>query len=470
MENYSAEISTELKQLITAEQAWHYRVVPQMMQNGFVTFLTDSPIKIKDIQSEIDMVLGLKSNLVWAKREIVDSLLSKYYQLADGSIGSFREGDSSDFILKVISEASRTQCSDIHFEPLEMEGRIRFRSDGELKEKYKIPKSEYVGLVNRIKILAHLDISEKRLPQDGRILINESTKFDIRVSIIPTIYGEKIVLRLLGSDASHLNVSELGFSERELTDFLECLKKTKGIILISGPTGSGKTTTLYATLKILNTGRKNILTVEDPVEYTLDGISQVQAKEDIGLTFNRVLRSFLRQDPDIIMLGEIRDEETAKIAIRLALTGHLVLSTIHTNSAWGTISRLEDMGIPPYLLADTLIATLAQRLVKKLCPHCKEKCSFDSELLPRSYQPQEIPSAHFISVGCKSCYFTGYIGRKAIYEVIAIDHTLSNSIKMGEVFQFSFKERGIRDLKSNAYQLFLNGITSLHEIYPILVD
>lgn len=283
-------------------------------------------------------------------------------------------GAYDDFLPRVISEAKGIGASDIHIEIYEEMARIRFRIDGKMVERYRISSEEYPALINKIKIQANLDIAEKRLPQDGRIFFRSSVgEFDIRVSSLPTMNGEKIVMRLLSKDAGQIQLSQLGFSEEQLELYTRSVKRPNGIVLISGPTGSGKTTTLYATLQLLNSDETNILTIEDPIEYTLEGVNQVQLKEDIGLTFSSALRTFLRQDPDIIMLGEIRDKETAQMAIRAALTGHLVFSTIHTNSAWGTISRLVDMGIPPYLLASTINLSMAQRLVRLLCPKCKNK-------------------------------------------------------------------------------------------------
>lgn len=472
MKNDLDQIATEVKQLITAEQAWYYRLIPRDVKDNVVTFLTDSSRETNEFETEISLVLGIKPRLVTVTAEILDALLSKHYQVTrERSRGKIEQADSRDFVTQLFREASQLHCSDIHLEPLESECLVRFRLDGELREKYKVPRSEYLALVNRIKIMAHLDISERRLPQDGRILLADmNPKIDVRVSVIPTIKGEKVVLRLLGSDASHLSINDLGFSIEQKEIFLESLKKTKGIILISGPTGSGKTTTLYATLKILNTGKRNILTVEDPVEYTLEGINQVQAKEDIGLGFPRVLKAFLRQDPDIIMLGEIRDEETAQIAVRLALTGHLVLSTIHTNSSWGTLSRLMDMGVPSYLLADTLKVSMAQRLVRKLCEKCKKPAPLDKSLLPKSYRTKATPSDHFMAVGCNDCFHTGYSGRMAIYEIIPIDEDLGSIIRRGELDNFNYQEKNITDLKSCAFNLFVEGTTSLEEIYPILID
>ncbi|MGZ3883521.1 MAG: GspE/PulE family protein, partial [Bacteroidia bacterium] len=312
---------------------------------------------------------------------------------------------------------------------------------------------------------------EKRLPQDGRIRYQiNNNKLDIRVSILPTLYGEKIVLRLLGSDASHISISKLGFQEDELERYNTAIQKPNGIILISGPTGSGKTTTLYATLKLLNKITANIVTIEDPVEYTLDGINQVQLKEEIGLSYAEALRTFLRQDPDVIMLGEIRDAQTAQMAIRAALTGHLVLSTIHTNSAWGTISRLIDMGIPAYLLSNTLNLSVAQRLVRTLCPHCKTNEPLDKKELPEHYKTMPVES-QWVPKGCDHCYYTGYKGRKAIYEVINITKELAEEIKHNKTNIDGYcKSNRINYLSWNALNLFISGETSLEEIYPFLIS
>ena len=261
--------------------------------------------------------------------------------------------------------------------------------------------------------MSNLDIAEKRLPQDGRINFkHQNQQFDIRVSVLPTLHGEKVVLRLLNNDATDIDLKKLGFSKLDLDNYLQGVKRPNGILLISGPTGSGKTTTLYATLKLLNKETRNILTIEDPIEYTLEGVNQVQLKESIGLGFASALRTFLRQDPDVIMVGEIRDTETANMAIRASLTGHLVLSTIHTNSAWGTVSRLMDMNIPPFLVASTLNTTVAQRLVRLLCPKCKKETPFDTELYPRQFKPYQAVHFHFLPNGCEECYYTGYKGRK----------------------------------------------------------
>ena len=344
---------------------------------------------------------------------------------------------------------------------------MRFRLDGKLKEQYTIPLIEYPQLVNKIKIEAGLDISQKRLSQDGRITVkSESDDFDIRVSTMPTLYGEKVVLRILKRNADTVKLKELGFNERELKLYLEGVRKPNGIVLISGPT-----TTLYGTLKLLNKEETNIVTIEDPIEYTLDGINQVQLKEDIGFDFPTALRTFLRQDPDIIMVGEIRDDKTANMAIKAALTGHLVLSTIHTNSAWATISRLIDMGVPPYLLASTLNVSVAQRLVRKLCNHCKKEEMTSEDLFPENFSERKEIKTHWRPVGCHKCYFTGYDGRKAIYEIIPIDSSLETSIKHNELqIDDYLATHKLNTLKSNAILLVQLGETSIDEVYSLLAN
>ena len=378
-------IPTELQQLISADQAHHYHIVPVAQQNGTLTFKTDSE-QPQELTSELQIIFGKEIQLVEESEQNIQKYLTLNYRKNTKSKHSLELHYSEDFLLKIIHEAKSIGSSDIHFEIFEQKSRVRFRIDGKLIERYLIPQNEYTTYVNRIKILSQLDISEKRLPQDGRINIkNDNEEFDIRVSVLPTLHGEKIVLRLLAKDTTAVELESLGFTELELKRYKESVKNPNGIVLISGPTGSGKTTTLYATLKLLNTDDTNILTIEDPIEYTLEGVNQVQLKENIGLDFASTLRTFLRQDPDIIMVGEIRDAATANMAIRAALTGHLVLSTIHTNSAWATISRLIDMDIPSFLIASTLNVSVAQRLVRKLCPHCKQQEKISIDLFPEGF-------------------------------------------------------------------------------------
>ena len=377
---------------------------------------------------------------------------------------------TSDFLEKILTDAKQLGSSDIHFEPYEKRCRVRFRLDGKLIEQFNISLEEYPTITNKIKIRADLDIAEKRLPQDGRISVNtHGHEFDIRVSSLPTLHGEKLVLRILSKDTGALDLNALGFRSKELDRYKEGIRNPNGIVLISGPTGSGKTTTLYATLKHLNNDETNILTVEDPIEYTLEGINQVQLKENIGLDFASTLRTFLRQDPDIVMVGEIRDVKTANMAIRAALTGHLVLSTIHTNSAWATISRLIDMGVPSFLIASTLNLSVAQRLVRKLCDKCKKETAIHPGLFPENFSIPKVLKTHYEPIGCNHCHHTGYHGRKAIYEILPIGQDLMTPIRENHLEIDCYqKEQQINTLKDNALQLVLDGITSVDEVYPLL--
>jgi type IV pilus assembly protein PilB len=458
-------VPSDLQHVFSIDIANHYQIVPlSLIQNVLEVGSSNAKISEQD-KDELELLTGYEIKIVFTESEIINKALSSYYRKERVSRTQSLSLERTDFLEQLLEEAQQLKCSDIHFEIYEVSSRIRFRIDGQLIERYKIDKENYLELVNKIKIRAKLNITEKRLPQDGRIT---NDAFDIRVSILPTLYGEKIVMRLLGQDATAIDLKTLGFSEEELSLYLEYVQKPNGIILISGPTGSGKTTTLYATLRLLNNSIRNILTVEDPIEYTLKGINQVQLKEDIGLTFASALRSFLRQDPDIIMLGEIRDSETALMAIRASLTGHLVLSTIHTNSAVGTVSRLVDMGVPSYLLAETLNLSLAQRLVRKLCS-CKEQVTVDNEDFPLNFKlPFEIEKI-YKPVGCNNCFHTGYKGRTAIYEIIPITYENALSIKNNTFDQQINKQKKFKTLSEKAFQLLADGVTSLDEIYPILI-
>ena len=463
-------IENSLQQTITAEQAFHYRIVPVETQNGHLVFRSDSS-NIDSLKVELEIILGKKIKLIADSKEELQKYLTANYRKS--KVTSHESLTfTSDFLEKILFTAKEIGSSDIHFEPYEEKCRIRFRLDGKLVEQYSIAIDEYPVIINKIKIKAGLDISEKRLPQDGRITMNSnSDEFDIRVSTLPTLHGEKIVLRILSKDASRFDLNDLGFTESELKTYKQTIKKPNGIVLISGPTGSGKTTTLYATLKLLNDDKTNILTIEDPIEYTLEGVNQVQLKEKIGLDFAAALRTFLRQDPDVIMVGEIRDVNTANMAIRAALTGHLVLSTIHTNSAWATISRLIDMGVPSFLIASTLNVSVAQRLVRKLCVHCKKETSVKKDIFPENFSTPVHLTSHFEAVGCNECYHTGYSGRKAIYEIIPINGELVKHIKNNELEIDSYlQEKNIKTLKSNAIQLVIEGVTSVEEVYALLTD
>lgn len=366
--------------------------------------------------------------------------------------------DKSDFLDTIISEACSERASDIHFECGEAGCRIRFRIDGQMIVRHDVSRERYASLVNQIKILASLDIAEKRLPQDGRIHYGKGGgSFDIRVSVIPVARGEKVVMRLLTRREELLDIINLGMDAKQYSDFIQSIEKPHGMVLISGPTGSGKSTTLYASLRRLNKDSRNILTVEDPVEYTIDGINQVQVKEEIGLTFSEALRAFLRQDPDIIMVGEIRDSETAQIAVRSALTGHLVLSTIHTNSATACISRLEEMGMDRYLLADTISLMASQRLVRLLCPKCKKE-----KILPDG-------SKRYIATGCPHCHGTGYYGRKAIYEIVPVSAEMAENIRTGEGnLELLARKEGTKPIEQSGTALYEAGLTSYEEIHSLI--
>ncbi len=472
--NSSEALAPDIKHLISIEQAWAYKIIPDKQDTVGLHLCIDEKQSIEDVKNELEIILGKTIFLYQKSSELIEKALNVNYPRAHQNINEVAamqlNVNEGNFLESLVKEAKNLRSSDIHIEAYDDKCRIRFRVDGQLIERHKVNKTEYPTLINKIKIAAKCDIAEKRLPQDGRIRYTvNNQKIDIRVSILPTLHGEKIVLRLLGTDATHIDINKLGFSKEELERYQLAVQKPHGIILISGPTGSGKTTTLYATLKLLNKTKSNILTIEDPIEYTLDGVNQVQLKEDIGLSYAEALRTFLRQDPDVIMLGEIRDAETAQMAIRAALTGHLVLSTIHTNSAWGTISRLMDMGIPSYLLANTINLSVAQRLVRMLCLHCKKEESFNSIELPKEFQSAAI-TKQFKAVGCNQCYYTGYKGRKAVYEVINVTKELAEYIKeQKSTINDYCKLNNISSLAENVLTLFDKGETSLEEIYPYLI-
>lgn len=459
-------ISGEHQHLISGDVANHYRVLPKNLVETTIELYIDSAHNNDDYKDELELLLGHDVVLHPLPGYDIEKMLAIYYRQERGSSSGKLTVDKMDFLDSLIQEAKSLKSSDIHFEVYEESARVRFRIDGQLIERYKIERDSYLELVNKVKIQSKLNITEKRLPQDGRIT---TQAFDIRVSILPTLFGEKIVMRLLGQDASNIDLNALGLKQEELKHYLQAVKKPNGIVLISGPTGSGKTTTLYATLKLLNSSNRNIVTVEDPIEYTLRGINQVQLKEDIGLTFSSALKSFLRQDPDIIMLGEIRDPETALMAIRASLTGHLVLSTIHTNSAVGTISRLVDMGIPAYLIAETLNLSVAQRLLRKLCNNCKISTPFDPNDFPAGYAVPYKFELLYKAGGCNQCYHTGYKGRTGIYEVLNIDHPVALAIKDNSINRM-YNKLNHKTLSDKAFDILAEGETSLEEIYSILLN
>jgi len=369
----------------------------------------------------------------------------------------------------ILSEAVKERVSDIHIEPYERDLVVRFRIDGILYEKLTPPKIIQEALVSRVKIMAGLNIAEKRLPQDGRIrIIVAGRDVDIRVSIIPTFYGERSVLRLLDKKKGVLSLADIGLGTEGVATMERMLARTSGIILVTGPTGSGKSTTLYASLNRLNSSERNIITIEDPIEYQIKGIGQIQVNSKIDLTFAAGLRSILRQDPDVIMVGEIRDAETAEIAIQASMTGHLVLSTLHTNDAATAVTRLVDMGIEPFMIASSLTTVMAQRLVRVICPHCREE-----------YRPVErysgitLPEKLFRGRGCEKCFGLGTLGRTAIYEIMPVDQELCSMIirraHAGEIKEYAVS-RGMKTLRDDGLARAAAGITTIEEVLRVTQD
>lgn len=461
-------IPTEIIQTFSSSEVSKYQIIPYEKEGTTnLKCYGRKDIDYTSLINEVEVIYGLSITLTLLSEAEFDRGVNLYYRKGKASQSNINISQINDrgFINSLIEEADSLRSSDIHIEPYEKQCRVRMRIDGKLVERYIIEQADYPALVNKIKILSSLDISKRRLPQDGRILFERANqKFDVRVSVLPTIYGEKIVLRLLTREQNLLEIRNLGFSEKQYQDYISSVQNPHGLVLISGPTGSGKSTTLYATLRYLNREDNNILTIEDPVEYTLPGINQVQLNEEIGLTFGKALRTFLRQDPDIIMLGEIRDQDTANMAIRSSLTGHMLLSTIHTNSAWGSVTRLIDMGVQPYLISDTLVACVAQRLVRLLCPHCKKQYKLENNICKSLNLDSQ--AVFYKAVGCDECYYTGYKGRKAIYEVIKLDTYLADAIRTGvtDVDDY-FQEKRITTLKGSALTLLQEGETSFEEVY-----
>lgn len=377
-------------------------------------------------------------------------------------------------VKSIIEQAARQRASDIHIEPLEEKVRIRYRIDGELYEKSTYDRNLLSAIVTRVKIIGGMDISEKRRPQDGRItMMVDRKEYDIRVSILPTVFGEKCVMRLAQKKALTMDKKTLGFTEKQLELFDNFLSHPNGIILVTGPTGSGKSTTLYTAVNELNHENINVITVEDPVEANMDGVSQVQVNNKANLTFANALRAILRQDPDVIMIGEIRDRETAEIAVQASITGHLVLSTLHTNDAPGTMTRLMDMGVESYLLADAVRGVIAQRLVRTLCPHCKEKRrALGEEKRMMNINPMEEVWL-YEPKGCALCNDTGYYGRTGIYEMMPVTSLLRSEIARHastDEIRRSAVEEGMATLHNEAIRLVLEGITSYSEMLRVSLE
>ena len=424
-----------------------------------------------DIQKAIDQYYGV-SDLV---EKSVSQIQKDEYTFST-EIETSEDAPVINIVNSLISQAVKTGASDIHLEPQEKGLRVRFRVDGVLREMTSFPKHTQGAIISRVKIISGMDIAEKRSPQDGRIQVQEAGRsVDVRVSSLPTIYGEKIVLRVLDQKASILDVDALGFSVDNLRKFRKMYKHTYGMILITGPTGSGKTTTLYSVLTELNSATQNIITIEDPVEYRLNGINQVQVSNKAGMTFATGLRSILRQDPNIIMVGEIRDRETAEIAIRAALTGHLVLSTLHTNDATGAVTRLVDMGIEPFLVASSVLGVVAQRLVRKICPECRQPYapppdSPECLMLPDN---PETCALLYHGAGCIHCGNTGYRGRLAVHEVMPMSPALRELVvqraSSAELTKTAIAE-GMQTIQQDGMSKVLDGRTSLKEMLRVTYD
>ncbi len=379
------------------------------------------------------------------------------------------------YVNLLITQAIQDRASDIHIEPGEHELRIRYRIDGVLHEVMKSPKQIAGGVVSRVKIMADIDIAERRIPQDGRLSVNaHGKKIDLRVATLPTVWGEKVVMRVLDNSTARLDLQDLGFSDTNFTRFKTSYVKPYGMILVTGPTGSGKSTTLYATLNIVSKPEINVITVEDPVEYRLPGINQVQTNNKAGLTFSSALRSILRSDPDVVLLGEIRDHETAQIAIEASLTGHLVLSTLHTNDAPSAITRLTEMGIEPFLVGSALDCVLAQRLARRLCPKCKEEYEPHEQELTGARFPWLSGEPHptfFRPVGCTACSRTGYKGRLALHEVMSVTEEverLAVSHASAAEIEKVAKSQGMISLRDDGWAKVVQGVTSVEEILRVV--
>jgi len=423
----------------------------ERLKNKFLEIQTGSDFE--DMGTTSDELIEVEGDLLEFIRNSQDLLSSE---------------DSAPIIKLVNSlffQALQKGASDIHIESVERKGEVRLRIDGALKKHLDLDKNIVNLVINRVKVISNLDIAEKRVPQDGRTQLSISGKsIDVRVSVLPTYHGERVVMRILSQSEHIPTLESLGFAEDITQDLYKLLNHAHGMILVTGPTGSGKSTTLHACMQHISTPDKNIITVEDPVEYNADNISQIQVNTKVGLTFAAGLRSILRQDPDIIMVGEIRDSETADIALRSALTGHLLLSTLHTNDATSSLSRLMDMGIENFLISSTLLGVLAQRLTRKLCVHCKE----ETHLAPATCQEISVPKEQkfFKAVGCKECDFTGYKGRQAIGELFIIDDNVKEMMKDGfNDYQVreAMKKSGMRTIADKLKEMLIDGVTSYEE-------
>ena len=398
-----------------------------------------------------------------------DISLTDFLRTSSDILTSEESAPIIKFVNALFYQAVKKRASDIHIEVQEKRGEVRFRIDGMLIKNADLDKKVVSLIVSRIKVISNLDISEKRVPQDGRTQIKISGEtLDIRVSVLPTFYGERVVMRLLMQSSQIPQIDELGFSDLLIGDMKKLLRSSHGIILVTGPTGSGKTTSLHSFLREVEEPQKNLLTVEDPVEYKSDSISQIQVNEKVGLTFASALRSILRQDPDVIMIGEIRDEETASIAVRAALTGHLVFSTLHTNSAAATISRLADMGVEPFLISSSLLGVLAQRLVRVLCEDCKEEDTIAEEFSDDYNLDKNCKI--YRAKGCKSCGYSGYSGRRSIGELLVMNDKVKDMLKTTtdeHTIKIALQRDGLKTISTELSKMLIEGKTSLDEAIRI---
>ena len=467
-------------------------LLPVALEGGVLTVASGDPLNSEGIDSlrssfeyELKVVLARKSEILQQLEMLQGSRSAIMQRLIEGTaeeditsadltgeISHLRDLAQEKGIIQVVNliieNAVKDRASDIHVEPGEFNVRVRYRIDGVLYEKETLPARMYSAVSSRIKLLSQMNIAERRLPQDGRIKVASSGRnIDIRVSTIPTVYGESVVMRLLDKEASFITLEDIGFDRTILDVYEDVIKKPYGMILITGPTGSGKSTTLYASLAEINSAEKKIITVEEPVEYLMPGINQIQVRPKIGLTFASGLRHIVRQDPDIIMVGEIRDMETASIAIHAALTGHLLFSTLHTNDAPGAITRLMDMGVENYLVASTLICVMAQRLVRRICPICKTREDLPEDVLKKiSADIREVWTGR----GCEACSGTGYKGRIGIFEVLPVSGPIRELImKRATIKEMKDKatELGMRTLREDGIEKIMKGITTIDEVLRV---
>ena len=485
-------INPEITKLIDEKVARRYNIIPISKSGNVITLAMSDPLNIFAID-DVKVITGLEVKPVISVAKDIESAIDNYYEneTAKQALEEFKENyevediDDLDQVMlddinnapvvklvnSIVKQAIKMKASDIHIEPFEHFVRVRFRVDGDLQEIMTPAKTTHSAIVTRIKIMAKMDIVEKRIPQDGRIEMNmDGKEVDLRISVLPTVYGEKIVIRLLDRANFLFSKKQLGFSDVNLKRFDSIIKNPNGIILVTGPTGSGKSTTLYTVLKELNEMSKNIITVEDPVEYQLEGVNQVSVNTKVGLTFASGMRSILRQDPDIIMIGEIRDGETAEIAIRASITGHVVLSTMHTNDTASTVARLVDMDIEPYLVSSSVVGVTAQRLVKKVCEGCKieYQASKEQKMILGIDTSEEV--LLYKGEGCNVCGDSGYKGRTGIHEIMIVDKDVRNLINEGSTID-SIRDinikKGMITLKQNCVELALEGITTVEEVLRV---